>query len=111
MRLPARVAFVSTTLKDAFDWLRNSDKMGRKRFASLSRAFERLTVNAFCGIQIPKRLIPDAYLRKHNARNLWKLNLHDGWRLLYCVENQTQGVTCIVIDWLDHKEYERLFNY
>jgi len=38
--------------------------------------------NAFCGIQISKRLIPEAYAKK-GIKNLWKYDLPRGWRLMY----------------------------
>jgi len=111
MRLPCRVAFVDTKKQSEFETLRNSDTSGRKLFAQLVAALERIETNAFAGIQIPKRLIPDYYLRQHPLRNLWKYDLAGGSRLLYSVEHQDQGVVAIVVEWLDHKEYERRFKY
>jgi hypothetical protein len=77
----------------------------------LSAAFKEIEANAFCGIQIPKRLIPKIYLTQYNIHNLWKYNLPNAWRLLYSIESSGVMVVSIIIDWMNHKEYERKFRY
>ena len=37
--------------------------------------FDDLKRNPFCGIQIPKKLIPRAYIKKYGIDNLWKHDL------------------------------------
>ena len=75
------------------------------------RAFEDIENNAFCGIQIPKKLIPKEYIKKYNVRNLWKYNLPDAWRLIYSLEGKNLFVFSIILEWMNHKEYERRFGY
>lgn len=78
----------------------------------LERAFENLEENAFCGIQIPKRLIPKEYFTKFgDITNLWKYNLPDAWRLIYTIKNSKVAILSIILEWLNHKEYERRFGY
>ena len=77
----------------------------------LIRAFKDIEVNAFCGVQIPTRLIPKVYLKKYTIKNLWKYNLPNVWRLLYSIENNRILVVSIILEWMDHKNYERRFNY
>jgi hypothetical protein len=67
--------------------------------------------NVFCGIQIPKNLIPKEYTRKYGVRNLWKYNLPNAWRLLYSIEGRDVKIISIILEWLDHKNYERRFKY
>ena len=70
-----------------------------------------LKENAFCGIQVPKRLFPKEYIQKYDINNLWKYDLPSGWRLLYSVANGEVVVLAIIIEWMSHKDYERRFNY
>jgi len=37
--------------------------------------------------------------------------LPDAWRLLYSIENQEILVVSIILEWMDHKNYERTFKY
>ncbi len=78
----------------------------------LEKAFKNLEDNAFCGIQIPKKLIPKEYIKRFgNLSNLWKYNLPDAWRLIYTVKNDKATVISVILEWMDHKEYERRFKY
>lgn len=103
----SRVVFVSDELKKAFNALENEDFLKK----AIIKAIKCLKVNAFCGIQIPKRLIPKEY-KKYGLNNLWKYNLPKGWRLIYTItpENEVEIITAI-LDWFNHKEYEKKFKY
>lgn len=67
--------------------------------------------NAFCGIQIPKRLMPGEYVQKYGVGNVWKYDLPRGWRLIYSIVREEIIVVSLILEWFDHKEYERRFNY
>lgn len=103
--------FADKQLKDAFDKLQNSKTEDKDIYKWLNRAFDDISENAFCGIQIPKKLIPKEYLKKYEIDNLWKYDLPKAWRLLYSVARDEIVVIAIVLEWLPHKEYERRFNY
>jgi len=59
---------------------------------------------------LPKRLIPPEYTKK-DIKNLWKYDLPRGWRLMYSIVNEELIVVSIVLEWFNHKEYERRFKY
>jgi len=72
---------------------------------------DKLEENVFIGIQIPKRLIPKYYLQNYLIKNLWKYNLPNGWRLLYSIIGEEIMIISVILEWLDHKKYERRFKY
>jgi len=111
MLLRSRVKFVGERRKRAYYSLGKGDAAERELFKWLTRAFSGLEENAFCGIQIQKRLIPKSYLKKYGVDNLWKYDLPKGWRLLYSVRGDEIIVISIILEWLPHKEYERKFGY
>jgi len=108
MILPSKIRFVDKTLKNTFLKLKKEDSL---LYKWLERAFKDIEENAFCGIQIPKKLIPKEYLKKYNINNLWKYDLPQAWRLLYSIESDGYLVISIILEWLDHKSYERRFKY
>lgn len=59
----------------------------------LERALCDIEKNPFCGIQIPKKLIPKEYIQK------------------YSIEGNETIIIAIILDWTDHKTYERRFKY
>jgi len=105
---PSKVVFISQELEDSFNELPSNDFLKK----SIIRAIRDLNRNAFAGIHVPKRLIPREYIQKYGINNLWKYDLPKGWRLLYTVtsENEVELISAI-LDWFDHKEYERKFKY
>jgi len=111
MRLPSRVKFADERVKRAYYSLEKGDAAGRELFKWLTGAFSDLEENAFCGVQIQKRLIPKSYLKKYNVDNLWKYDLPKSWRLLYSIRRDEIIVISIILEWLPHKEYERRFGY
>jgi len=108
MKKASKVVFINDKLEDNFYSLPNNDIIKK----SLIRAIKDLKQNAFAGIQVPKRLIPKEYVKKYAIINLWKYDLPKGWRLLYTVtaENEVELISAI-LEWFNHKDYERKMNY
>jgi len=105
---PSKVVFVSDDLQKAFDELPKDDFLRK----AISRAVIDLNDNAFCGIQIPKRLFPAEYIKKYRITNLWKYDLPKGWRLIYTVTayNEVDLISAI-LEWFPHKTYEKRFKF
>ena len=107
MELPSKIRFANEKVKTSFYSLEKGKHEDKQLYSQLITAFEKIENNAFCGIQIPKKLIPKGY----QTNNLWKYNLPNAWRLLYSIENQEIVIVAIVLEWLTHKEYEKRFKY
>ena len=105
---PSKVVFISDELEKDFNKLKDDDPIRK----GIVRAIKDLQQNAFSGIQIPKRLFPKQYVQEYGITNLWKYDLPNGWRLIYTVtpENEVELISAI-LEWFDHKDYERKFNY
>ncbi len=103
---PCEVQFINKKVKDAFEELNDSDL---KEF--LEKALCDIKTNPFCGIQIPKKQIPKEYIRKFDIHNVWKYNLPGAWRLIYSIKGGQTIILTIILEWIDHKEYERRFKY
>lgn len=98
-------------MKNAFKKLENGDDSEKELHKFLVQAFRNIEGNAFCGIQVPKKLIPVYYKSKYEVKNLWKYDLPKGWRLIYSIESEEIVVYSIVLEWLSHKDYEKRFKY
>jgi Txe/YoeB family toxin of Txe-Axe toxin-antitoxin module len=100
------IQFANEKVKKAYEEL-EEDTL--KRF--IDRALCDIEANPFCGIQIPKKLIPQEYIKKFDIDNVWKYNLPDAWRLIYSIRGGEAVIITIILEWMDHKEYERRFSY
>ena len=105
------VSFAEIKLKHNFEKLKTARTEDKQLYDWIDRAIDDLEKDAFCGIQVPKRLIPKEYIKKYEIDNLWKYNMPNAWRLLYSVGKDGIIVVSIIIEWMDHKEYERRFKY
>jgi len=105
------VAFVDMSLKKALEKLKSGKSEEEKINKFIFRAIEDLKENPFCGTVIPKRLWPRLYIQKYNIKNLGKYNLPDAWRLIYTIKEDEIEIMSILIEWFNHKIYERRFRY
>lgn len=106
-----RVGFADEKLLAAFNKLK-SGKFEDKRLASeIDAAMDVLKENPLAGIKIERKLWPKEYIRKYAINNLKKYNLRDGWRLMYTISGNEIEIVSIILEWLDHKSYERRFGY
>lgn len=111
MILPSKIRFVDSKILEAFYKLENGDSSEKELFKIINQAMNNLETNAFCGIQIPKKLIPEDYIKKFGVQNLWKYDLPRGWRLIYSITKGEIEVISLIVEWFDHKTYEKRFNY
>lgn len=98
--------FIDKELEKAFNELPNEDPVKK----SLIRAFQNIKEDFQAGEYIPKKDIPEAYLRKYGINNIRVYDLPFAWRLMYTITGSAEiGIVSIVLDWMTHKDYEKLF--
>ena len=105
----ARVIFTDLELKNAFKSLSDEDPIKK----ALKRAFEDIENNFRIGRPVTK----DVYnkkgikrvLKKYGVDNLRIYDLPSAWRLIYSVSRDQIQVIAIILEWMNHKEYEKLF--
>jgi hypothetical protein len=105
------VGLADDSVKKKLNKMTGSTFEEQSRLSEIDFAIDQLQNNVRSGIPIPKHLIPRPYVKKYHIDNLWKYDLPDGWRLLYYVITEQDTTIAVIIDWMSHKEYERLFNY
>lgn len=109
--MKSKAFFGDEDIQEAFHKLERGKTEDKQLHNWISRAIDDIEENAFCGTQIAKKLIPKEYLQKYDIDNLWKYDLPSAWRLLYSVAGDEVQIISILLDWMDHKHYERKFKY
>ena len=105
---PDKVVFVDEELEASFNELSESDPIKR----GIIRAIRAIQENFSCGRNVKKELIPKKLIDKYSLNNLWIYDLPNGWRLLYSVTSGGEiEIIAAILDWMDHKDYERLFGF
>ena len=111
MNRKIQVAFANENLKKSFFELKEGKFKEKQLFNFIDRAICDLKENPFCGIRVPKKLWPKIYIKMHKLTNLWKYNLPDAWRLTYTIKEDQISILSVILEWFNHKEYERRFHY
>ncbi|MBN2368077.1 type II toxin-antitoxin system RelE/ParE family toxin [Candidatus Woesearchaeota archaeon] len=105
------VAFISERLKTDFENLKKGKYEDERLYDFIDRAIDDLKKDPLCGTKILKRLWPKEYIRRYGVTNLWKYDLPNAWRIIYTIESDEVRIVNIILEWFDHKEYEKRFNY
>ncbi len=106
--MESKVIFADEELKKTFENLKSGDE---RLYKEIEEALKTIKQNAFFGRNVKKKLIPKELIQKYGIDNLWIYNLRKDWRLLYTITNNEVEVLAIVLDWMNHKDYERLFKF
>ena len=91
------------------DGKENTEEM--QLLKSINQKKDLIKANPFYGDNIPKILIPKAYVVKYNAKNLWRVELTNYWRMLYTIKGDQVEIICFILDIIDHKGYDKKFGY
>ena len=105
------VAFMSNSLKKNYESLGKGNFSDKQLYKFINRPINDLKQNPLYGTKIPKKLWPKEYLKKYKITNLWKYDLPNAWRLIYTLETDEIRIVSIVLEWFNHKIYERKFKY
>jgi len=108
---PIYVTFGEKKIEDEFEILKEGRFQDKQLYEFIDRAIKDMKNNPICGIKIPKRLWPKVYIEKYGITNLWKYDLPNGWRLIYTIKEDEITILNLILEWFDHKEYERRFKY
>lgn len=108
---PTKVRFLNQSVKDAYLSLKNKSSEDRKLYKWITQAIDDLKQNGFCGVAIPKDRIPKKYQQEFEKHSIWKYDLPSGYRLIYTIENDSIQIYSIILEWFDHKSYQKRFNY
>jgi len=106
-----KVAFISEKIREEFNCLKEGKFEDKQLHTFIERAINDLKAKPICGIKIPKKLWPQEYIKNYSITNLWKYDLPNGWRLVYTIEADDIMIVNIILEWFDHKDYERRFRY
>lgn len=78
---------------------------------AIDRTVDLLKIQPDYGIHLPKNRIPNEFIEKYAINNLWKVNLPSAWRLCYTLNTGELEILTILLEFMDHGRYNKLFGY
>ena len=108
---PVYVTFGDKKIENEFEILKEGKFEDKQLYNFINRAIKDLKANPITGIKISKKLWPNEYIKKYSITNLWKYDLPNGWRLIYTIQTNEVMILNVILEWFDHKGYEKKFKY
>ena len=108
---------LSPEAKEAYKHLifeSQNSKVEHSILTALDKKFELVKSNPHYGYPISKNiLVHTEYPVESGVNNLFRVELPNYWRMLYTLKNDESetNITCVVLDVIDHKEYNKMFGY
>lgn len=100
--------FVSKQLMRYLDGIEKDHKHNRW----IKEMRQTLLDNMYCGEKIRRDRIPVHYRKNYQVRNLFRYAHPEGYRSCYPVMHFEEFGYCpVILDIVNHKEYERIFGY
>jgi len=100
-----RVVFNDESLERAFESLSEDDPLKK----GIKKAIEEIRENCQAGEHIsPKSILAKNYMNKFIASNIRVYDLPLYYRLIYSISSGNIEIVSVILDWKNHKEYEKL---
>ena len=107
---PHKVIFVDKTLEITFNNISNKDQTKKGLIKAIKDIKENLWVGRLITQDTHNKNKIKEILNKYKLDNIRIYNLPSAWRLLYSVtKSEDLKIIAVILDWMDHKEYDRLF--
>ncbi|VVB66005.1 Uncharacterised protein [Candidatus Gugararchaeum adminiculabundum] len=88
-----------------------TSKISRSILNGLKKKSDLIKADIHYGDSIAKSLIPQEYILKYNVTNLFRVELPNFWRMLYTIKAKDAEIAIVILDILDHDEYNKKFGY
>jgi len=89
----------------------STKKIEKSIFNSVCEKLELIKQDPKIGESIKKKLIPKEYKSNYGITVLYKIRLANYWRLLYTIKDNELEIIAIIVDIVDHDEYNDIFGF
>ncbi|MCD4759488.1 hypothetical protein K8R33_01215 [archaeon] len=113
------VRFDEEAYKD-YKELQNSVEKGKKAkknptyeqlLSSVNNAIKNIKLDYKYGDLIPRKFISKATKTKYETDRIFRVELVGYWRLLYTIEGHEAKIIALILDYMDHANYNKRFGY
>lgn len=105
------IKFIDNSLNLKIKQLNSGTNEDKELYRLIKRSINKIKENPFNSIIVKKNQIPKIYVKKYQITNLRILKLNQNWRLIYTITSNEIQIISIVLEILNHKNYEKRFNY
>ena len=104
-----KLMFADKNLKRVFDNLSDKDPIKKGLIKAMKDIKENFMVGRLITKDTHNKNRIKKILEKYNSNNIRVYNLPSAWRMLYSItRSEDIKIVAIILDWVSHKDYERL---
>lgn len=101
------VKFADNSLNENLKKLKTGSNDEKELYELIVSGIKQLKENPLNSIIIKKKQIPKTYIQNYGVDNLRMIKLNRNWRLIYTIASNEVQILSIVLEWMDHKNYEK----
>ncbi len=79
--------------------------------SSINTSLRNIKANPYYGDLIPRKYISKATVNKYGTGKIFRVELVGFWRLLYTVIGEKAKIIAFILEYMDHKKYNKVFGY
>jgi len=78
---------------------------------SINNAIRNIKADCYYGDLIPRKFISKATFQRYGTNKIFRVELIGYWRLLYTVVGDEVKIIALILEYMDHKKYNKIFGY
>ncbi|MFT4308718.1 MAG: hypothetical protein ACMXYM_05115 [Candidatus Woesearchaeota archaeon] len=79
--------------------------------ASVEHAIDQLKRDPYAGDLIPRKHLSKRVIHTYGTDRILRLELVGYWRMLYTIIGSESRIIALILEYMDHTRYDRLFGY
>ncbi len=118
MKKPVEIQFDEQAYEDYRELQKNveENKKSKKKptheqlLNSLNTAIDNIKANHRYGDLIPRKYLSKATINKYGTDKIFRVGLVGYWRLLYTIIGDEVKIIALILEYMDHKTYDKIFS-
>lgn len=78
---------------------------------SINKVLDNIKHNPNYGDLVPQKYLNKELISRYGTNKIYRVELVGFWRLLYTLIGDEIQIIAIILDFMDHEEYSKLFQY
>lgn len=83
----------------------------KQLLSSIDEAIKNLKTNPFYGDLIPRKYLTKKVIDRYGTNKIFRIELVGYWRLLYTAIGDEAQIIALILEYMNHKTYDKLFGY
>lgn len=79
--------------------------------SSINNAVKNLKTNPFYGDLIQRKYLSKKIIEEYGTDKIFRIELVGYWRMLYTVVGDETKIIALILEYMDHPAYDKLFGY